>query len=457
VCTGLARQRDLPVQWIRATFALAALVGGIGVLAYVACWLIIPAEGDGADGPAGTRGIVVLAAVCAACVGLATLAALGSAAAIFGFGWAVVVIAGVVLVGVLTGWPRPGAAWALLPVGALVLPALAMTLGGVRLDPSSRDLEIAPRSVAGLRPDAYRSGLGSLFFDLRNTAFPAGGTVTLRIDAGLRRTIVALPSNRCVHVEVNYDVVPFAARLAATVTGRDEPFSGVTLFGDTQSSQDGEAGNIPATTAGRTPGSPVLDIDFHSAGGSLYVRDYPDYLDPQSTPDWPGYAVTLEPRPDTAGETPAAARQMIDAWLLRRRVQSASAAALARLLPGPCGASGALPVTAQTTESAGPPPTAVPASGPPAPALAAAGSPAAPQPPQPPGVASTATTATETKTKTKTARSQTARPDTSRPQTTRPRTAGAHAARPRPGRSPADRTHLTRARVSRTQKTGSAG
>jgi phage shock protein PspC (stress-responsive transcriptional regulator) len=359
VCTGLARQRKLPVGSVRIAFALAALVGGVGVLAYLACWLIIPAEGDLDDGAAGIRGIVVLAQACAAGVGLATLAVLGGGGAIFGFGWVVLVIAAVVLVGALVSWPRLGAGWALLPVAALVLPALAMTLGGVHVDPETHDVASAPRAAADLPRTAYKSGLGSLFVDLRNTEFPANGSLSLQIDAGVRRTIVALPASRCVYVDVHYDIVPFAARLASILTGRDEPFSGVTLFGDIQASGGGESGNLPASPSGRALRSPVLNIDFHSAGGSLYVRDYPDDVDPQSEPDWPGYPVFLEPRPDED-----VTRQMIDAWLLRRRVQSASVAALTRLLPGPCGATGQLPVVAQASgpEAAGLPPTE-PASG----------------------------------------------------------------------------------------------
>jgi phage shock protein PspC (stress-responsive transcriptional regulator) len=350
VCAGIARHRNLPARSVRTAFGLAALVGGVGVLAYLACWLIIPAEGD--DEP-GTRGIVVLAQACAACVGLATLAAVGSAATIFGFGWGVLAIAAVILVAALAGWPRVGVGWALLPVAALALPALSMSIGGVRLAPETRNVAIAPQSVAEIPGAGYSSGLGSLVVDLRHTTFPATGNVALRIDAGIRRTIVALPANRCVYVDLDYDVVPFAARVASALTGRVTPYSGVTLFGDIQGSRAGEDGNVPSPT----PGSPILHIYFHSAGGSLYVRDYADDVDPQSQPDWPGYPVTLEPRPDVAGTPRAAARRLIDGWLLRRRVQSASAAAVDRLLPGPCGASGSQP-------AGGAPARAIPAEGP---------------------------------------------------------------------------------------------
>jgi phage shock protein PspC (stress-responsive transcriptional regulator) len=348
VCVGLARHRGLPLRSVRAAFAVTAFVGGVGVLAYLACWLIIPAEGDEQTGTAGLRGIVVLAQACAACAGLATLAAAGGAATIFGFGWVVLVIAAVVLVGALASWPRVGAGWTLLPVAAVILPALSMTVGGVRISPEIHDVAVAPQSVATVPAGGYKSGLGSLLVDLRHTTFPAKGDVSLRIDAGIRRTIVALPANRCVYVDVDYDVVPFAARVASVLSGRVTPFSGVTLFGELQGSRTGEdAGNAPSPS----PGGPVLQIHFHSAGGSLYVRDYPDDVNPPTEPDWPGYPVTLEPRPDTAGTPRVAARRLIDSWLLRRRVQSASAAAINRVMPGPCGASGAQPVEGQLAKA----------------------------------------------------------------------------------------------------------
>ncbi len=343
VCAGLARHRTLPVRLVRIAFGVSALVGGVGVLIYLACWLIIPTDTDDGTRAAGTRGIVVLAQGCAACVGLATLAALGAAATIFGFGWVVLVIAAVVLLAALATWPRVGAGWTLLPIAALVLPSLAMAAGGVRIDPESRDVAVAPRSVAAIPHAGYNSGLGSLLVDLRHTAFPATGNITLRIDAGIRRTIVALPTKRCVLVDLKYDVVPFAARVGSFLSGRDAPFSGVTLFGVLQGSRAGEDGNVPGPTAA----SPILTVYFHSAGGSLYVRDYADNVDPQTEPDWPGYPVSLEPRPNTTGTPPAAAKRLIDGWLLRRRVQSASAARVNRLLPGPCGGSVGQPTPAR--------------------------------------------------------------------------------------------------------------
>jgi phage shock protein PspC (stress-responsive transcriptional regulator) len=332
VCAGLARLRGLPMGWLRAAFVLGALAGGLGVLVYLACWLIIPTEGE-AGGARGPREIVALAQACAACVGLATLGAAASAATVFGFGWAVVTIAAVVLVAALAAWPRVGPGWALLPVAALALPSMALAAGGVRVAAQSGAVAEAPRTAAEIPRDGYRTGLGHLFVDLRSTVLPAAGEVPLRIDAGIRRTIVALPDDRCVHVRVRFHVVSFAARVAGTLTGRSNPpFSQVTVFGAPTYGQDGQNGST-ARGAG-----PTLVVDFRSAGGSLYVRDYPAHVDPRSQVDWPGYAVTPELRPDTTGVAKRAARRLVREWRARRGAQVRDAARVDRLMGGPCAA-----------------------------------------------------------------------------------------------------------------------
>ncbi len=69
VCVGLAAVTGRWVGWIRAAFAVGALVGGLGIALYLACWLIIPAQGEG-DERAGSSGVVVMAQACAACAAL---------------------------------------------------------------------------------------------------------------------------------------------------------------------------------------------------------------------------------------------------------------------------------------------------------------------------------------------------------------------------------------------------
>jgi len=140
VCAGLAARWGVPVARVRIGFVLASAVVGLGVLVYIAAWLILPGEGE----DAGQRGIVLLAQAIGALLGLVTLAGAGAAATVFGYGWAVVAVAGAVLIGALAGWARLGPAWALLPVGALVLPSVAFAVGGLRIEPSTQGTLVYP-------------------------------------------------------------------------------------------------------------------------------------------------------------------------------------------------------------------------------------------------------------------------------------------------------------------------
>jgi len=130
---------------MRAAFVGAALIAGLGVALYLACWLIIPADGDG-DADSAPREAVVLARACAGAAGLAALALIGTVGAIFSFGWVVLGLGAVVLVTALVWWPRLGPAWALLPVAALTLPAIAVAASGVRLTTQLGAATVAPRA-----------------------------------------------------------------------------------------------------------------------------------------------------------------------------------------------------------------------------------------------------------------------------------------------------------------------
>ncbi len=333
VCAGLAPVLRINAHWVRLAFAGLALLGGVGIALYLACWLIIPAEGDGAERERPSE-IVVFAQACAACAGLLALAVLGAVATVFGFGWIVLGLAAVMLAGALAGWGRLGPASALLPVAALTLPAVAVAAGSLRLAPRAGQTVTVPARIAQVRDSVYRSGLNTMLIDLRRVDFPAQGVVPLRIDAGVRRTIVALPQHACVHVVVHYDVHPLAALLGAMLTGsHNSLFSDLVLFGRVVST--GSEGT--ALGASSLPG-PVLAIDFSSQGGSLYVRDYPQSVDPDVDPNWPGFQVFPEPRPDTKGLNRGLARMEIRAWHRRLALELTSKQAIDTLLPGPCAA-----------------------------------------------------------------------------------------------------------------------
>lgn len=334
VCAGVARRTGVPVAWLRAAFAFVTLTGGVGVLAYLACWIVIPTEGDETAGA--SRSVVLLAQACAGGVGLLTLGAVASVATLFGFGWIALMLAAASLVFALAGWPRVGPAWALLPVAALTLPSVAIGAAGLHLAPQTADRTVAPATAHALSRTTYTSGLGTLLVDLRHTSLPAAGVVPLRIDAGVRRTLVALPHDRCVHVTVDYHVVPVVARAATLVTGRQPPFGGVATFGQRVFGSWGVVDDPRVPTPG-----PTLRIDFHSQGGGLIVRDYPDAVDPSGQPDWPGYEFSPEPPPDVTGTPRAAARRLLRHWRVRHRAQVRSARQIRALMPGPCSGTGA--------------------------------------------------------------------------------------------------------------------
>ena len=135
-----------------------------------------------------------------------------------------------------------------------------------------------------------------------------------------------MPHDRCIPVTLDDHTATFLTQAAAQLVGQ-EPVGGEDLFGG-----DGLPAPSQTAQAGLT-----LHIDFTSLGGSLYVRDYPAGVDPDTQPDWPGYRVFIEPRPNTHGLRRRSANREIAAWRARRSVELRSQRAVQSLLPGPCG------------------------------------------------------------------------------------------------------------------------
>ena len=71
-------------------------------------------------------------------------------------------------------------------------------------------------------------------------------------------------------------------------------------------------------------------------GGELVVRDYPDDVSPRENPDWPGYEVYPEERPDTTGLPSAEADLLLSEWRVRRAEQDVDKARVDRFMAGPC-------------------------------------------------------------------------------------------------------------------------
>ncbi|HEY3775586.1 MAG TPA: PspC domain-containing protein [Solirubrobacteraceae bacterium] len=334
VCQGIGEARGVSPGWLRIAVVTLTLVGGLGAILYLAAWLILPTR-CGESGAPGTRGIVVLVKALAGLLGLVLLAGAGGAATVFGFGWIVFGVAAAAFIGALSV-RRLGLGWALLPVAALTVPAAALAAGGVQLTPTdgSQTFSVPARALAAHGGRTYRSGLGTLLLDLRHTPLPRDRKLVLRIHAGVRRTIVALPSDECVNVVVNHDVNPFPVRVASLLTGHDDQaFADVFVFGRLESGwiQPRSGSRVAPEHHGAT-----LTVDFASEGGSLYVRNYPDSVNVDVNPYWPGFPVSPESRPPTRGLSKALARREIRTWRDRRAREVAQRRRYLSLVGGPC-------------------------------------------------------------------------------------------------------------------------
>lgn len=306
VCRGMANRWNTPVAQLRALFVVAALFGGLGLLAYAACWLVLPTDAE-EDSPSLLRGVASVAMLAAALAGLATLAALAAAATLFGFGWAVVVALGAFLLGALVVLPAVSPAWILPPLVAIALPAVVVAASGVRLHPQAGVQAPAPRTVGEIPAGGYTSGLSDLLVDLRGLRAARDTVVPIKLDTGLGRTVVALPDERCFNVEVTYATAPGwqpmrdlvqSARTQTRTVG-SQPLA--VFYGEVQS---GGAGRF--TRRSDDPRAPTLRIESTSVGGELWVRDYPIGVGPLFQPDWPYAYYGLQ----NDENDPAVARQL---------------------------------------------------------------------------------------------------------------------------------------------------
>jgi phage shock protein PspC (stress-responsive transcriptional regulator) len=337
VCAGLPGFWRLGTNGLRLLFVVAALCGGIGIVIYLACWLVIPQTDHDVDDDA-VRSVVLLAWATGGLVALVLLAAGGAVATAFGLGWIVFVVAALLVAVMLSGRTRIPSLAALLVVASITLPAVAVALSPVRIPLRAGPAVRRPTDVAQIQDTVVKSGFGMTLIDLRHTKLPTSGTVTMRIDAGLRRTIVALPADECVHVQVSYKVHTFVSQLATLLSGHSTPsFHDLVLFGRVFGPTDSVNPYMVVSSRGDRPG-PLLKIDFSSLGGGLYVRDYPESWT-ESNPSWPGFPVTLEPPPSRSylrGLSAKHRAQTLSAWRTRRRADLASQQSINKLMPGPC-------------------------------------------------------------------------------------------------------------------------
>jgi len=281
VCAGLAQRTGVPVRQIRLLVVFASALLGLGVLVYAAVWLVLPAE-DAEQSPPLVRAVATLALVAAATAGLMVLGAIAAAATLFGFGWVVAVAAGVLLVTGLVAWPAVRPAWVLLPLAGLAAAVVGVAATGLRLKPQTGVVLGAPRTPAEVPAAGYGAGLGDVLVDLRNLRAPARSRVPVSVRAGTGRTVVALPRDRCVDVDLRYRTARASWAGSRALDGLGIAAPAVAVYGR---AQPGASGRLVRRS--RDAAAPTVVLDVEALRGSLVVRDYPRLTGPLFDSDWP--------------------------------------------------------------------------------------------------------------------------------------------------------------------------
>jgi phage shock protein PspC (stress-responsive transcriptional regulator) len=260
VCAGLGRYFNTDPVFFRIGAIVLTLIGGAGVLLYLAALLLIPKEDavaqaavDGASVDGRNRGLVIAGVVVLliiawpfllggglilggilvplaflvaagvlvwwvvsgegpsgdagdilrrAALGIGLLILCGIVA--FGGAWAAAaggeaIVAALVIgagVAIVTGAFLKPIRWLILPALALALSAGAVSAAGIDLDGGVGDRNYRPASTIDLR-DRYELGIGELTVDLRNTDLPAGDT-PLQLDLGVGSARLIVPDDVCV-------------------------------------------------------------------------------------------------------------------------------------------------------------------------------------------------------------------------------------------------------------------
>lgn len=208
VCGGLGRYFDVNAGVFRLAFIVLTVIGGAGVLVYIAAALVIPSEGKDTsiaeDVLAERREhpVRLVALGLIACVILASLSRASTWPTI-GAGWFVVLIAAVALL-----WATRGrkhkllvAAVTLLSVLiAAVVVAVVATFAwfNVSLSDGIGKSTHTPATIQDVR-SSYHLGIGHLTVDA--SRLPAGRPVTIRARLGIGKLRIVVPSNASVAVD----------------------------------------------------------------------------------------------------------------------------------------------------------------------------------------------------------------------------------------------------------------
>ena len=209
VCGGLGRYFDIAPAVFRLGFVVLTLLGGAGILVYIAAVLVMPKEGEESsvaedvlkkrrEHPAR---LVALGLIAVAVLSLLARASTWPSA---GAAWFLVLAAGVVLL--WTSSRRRGVIVAILTflavIAAIVVAAVSASFAwfNVSLGDGVGDRTETPTSIADV-PARYELGIGSLRIDL--THLPANTPVDVNAHVGLGRLRIVVPQNATVALDTH--------------------------------------------------------------------------------------------------------------------------------------------------------------------------------------------------------------------------------------------------------------
>jgi phage shock protein PspC (stress-responsive transcriptional regulator) len=210
VCGGLGRYFELNPTVFRVGFVVLTLLGGAGVLVYLAAVLVMPGEGRErslaeqvlAERKERPWPLIGLAIVGVALIVLLSRAALRPAA---GASWVFVLVIGLVVL-----WVSRSVRWrgrllrvlVALVVATLAAFATAVVLAfswfNVSLGDGVGEHVYAPATVAAIAP-SYRLGVGSLRIDLSGIQ-PAGKELQVKAKVGVGELRIVVPNGARVQV-----------------------------------------------------------------------------------------------------------------------------------------------------------------------------------------------------------------------------------------------------------------
>ena len=282
VSGGLARYFDIHPAFYRVGFVVLTLIGGAGVLIYLAAALVIPDEGEEdsiaakvlrerRDRPWPLVGLALIAIAALVLLSRVSIWPRGDVA------WILVLVGGIIVLQ-LSHRPRPEAvaapptdgpepaaptarpspwrwpkriaiglatAFGVALAFVLVAAAIFAAVFHVHVGNGIGDRTYNVTTFGDLRSE-YKLGIGDLRVDMRDVQLPVGVThLRMRVDVG--RLVLLVPHNAALRVSTDADV------------------GSVDLLGR---STDGREIDRSVDEAGKR----VLDVDAHVGAGSLHVE-----------------------------------------------------------------------------------------------------------------------------------------------------------------------------------------